>query len=268
MLSDPSPLMCLFLFAHQDDEFGVFAAIEQAVACGQRPVCVYFTNGAATVAAERRDAESRAVLLRLGVAAEDMHFVGSRLGLADGSLYQHCEQAFTATAQILALLPAPQTVYLHAWEGGHQDHDAAHVISLALAQRWPQAELRQFALYHGARLPGSLFRVLAPLAENGPVSRFSVPWPARWRHLRLCWGYPSQLKTWIALFPFVLWHALGGGAQQWQAIAHHRLQQRPHAGPLLYESRRAESWERVKTALDAFSSRHLIITPLANKTPE
>jgi LmbE family N-acetylglucosaminyl deacetylase len=246
------------LFAHQDDEFGVFAALEQAVSVGSRPVCLYLTDGASTVPAQRRDAESRAVLRQLGVAEADMHFIGSRLSFADGRLYEHCEQALDAARQEMAAYPAPTRVYLHAWEGGHQDHDAAHVISLALAQHWPQADLRQFALYHGARLPGSLFRVLAPLAENGPVQRQPVPWPARRRHLRLCASYPSQRKTWIALFPFVLWHMLRGGAQQTQAVNLRCITQRPHAGPLLYESRGAASWQTLKAALTPFITNHFV----------
>lgn len=35
----------IYLFAHQDDEYGVFNAIEKSVAAGRQPVCIYLTNG-------------------------------------------------------------------------------------------------------------------------------------------------------------------------------------------------------------------------------
>ena len=60
----------------------------------------------------------------------------------------------------------PDEVYLPAWEGGHQDHDAGHLLGLSLAA--PGLRLRQFPLYQGAGLPGPFFRVMAPLPGNGP----------------------------------------------------------------------------------------------------
>lgn len=263
MPSDPAAPFApwsLFVFAHQDDEFGVFAALERLVEQGVRPVCLYLTNGGASVDPARRDQESRAVLRRLGVAENDIHFIGSRLGIADGSLHRQCAQALSGAEALVsafsAAMAAPQQVWIHAWEGGHQDHDAAHVIGRLLALRWPAVEVRQMALYHGQGLPGSLFKVLSPLAENGPVQGFSLPWRQRVRHLRFCWCYPSQTKTWIGLFPFVLWHALTIGRQQWQVLNGPTLPaaplHRPHTGPVLYESRRAAQWDQVAQALEEF----------------
>jgi LmbE family N-acetylglucosaminyl deacetylase len=252
----PTSPWALFVFAHQDDEFGVFAALEQAVAQGVRPVCLYLTNGGAAVDPARRDQESRAVLHRLGVAEQDIHFLGSRQGIADGTLYQQCAEALAGAEALLAPFPAPQQVWIHAWEGGHQDHDAAHVIGRLLALRWPQAEVRQMALYHGQGLPGPLFKVLSPLPSNGPVQGFALPWGQRLRHLRLCWCYPSQTKTWVGLFPFVLLHALTVGRQQWQGLNGPLLPasplMRPHSGPVLYESRHAAQWDQVAAALEEF----------------
>ncbi len=58
----------LFLFAHQDDEFGVFQKIIDEVGKGRAVYCVYFTDGRfGKVSAQCRNQESLAVLLRLGV---------------------------------------------------------------------------------------------------------------------------------------------------------------------------------------------------------
>ena len=66
--------MKIFLFPHQDDEFGAFYAIDRAVADGDLLV-VYLTDGAyGGTSAQTRRAESQAVLHRLGVRDEQIGF--------------------------------------------------------------------------------------------------------------------------------------------------------------------------------------------------
>ena len=67
MPTEPLRAVALFLFAHQDDEFGVLQRIAHYRARGVRVACAYLTDGrtARAVSAER-NAESRAVLQRLG----------------------------------------------------------------------------------------------------------------------------------------------------------------------------------------------------------
>ncbi|MCB9885824.1 MAG: PIG-L family deacetylase [Planctomycetes bacterium] len=241
----------LFLFAHQDDEFGVFAEIERRAREGE-VTCAYFTDGAAAGDPARRDAESLAVLRRLGVAAERVHFFGVKHGIADGRL---CESLPTVAARVAALLdelPADARVFVSAWEGGHQDHDGLHAVTATLLhERGRIAQLRQFPLYNAARCVGPFFRVLSPLAENGPVEGLRLSWGERLRQLRHCWRYPSQWRTWLGLFPFVLLHMLLRGRQSLQAVDPARLAQRPHAGRLFYERRGLSSWQRMQEQLAA-----------------
>ncbi|GJJ01055.1 hypothetical protein RugamoR64_15930 [Duganella rhizosphaerae] len=239
--------VALFLFAHQDDEFGVFQTIEDCRRQGWRVRCAYLTHGAHG-SAERRNQESRRVLASLGVEQADIVFAGDALGIVDASLPRQLRAAGAWIGQWLAghaaelrLLCAP------AWEGGHHDHDALHFLALQAATGLGLGPLlRQYALYNAYRCPGPLFRVLSPLAANGPVESRPVPWAARLRHLRLCLCYPSQRLTWIGLFPFVLAHALLNGRQALQAAAPARLAQRPHPGPLYYENRRFYTWEQLQ----------------------
>ena len=108
----PVPAVCLF--CHPDDEFGIFAEIEAMVAEGARVICVYLTDGAyGGQSAARREAESQAVLRRLGVRPDDVHFLGSECGIGDGRLHQRIADALEATRWLLASLapaahrPAP-----------------------------------------------------------------------------------------------------------------------------------------------------------------
>lgn len=253
MASKPSS--ALFLFAHQDDEYGVYAAIADCVQRGLQVQCAYLTCASGALAAQRNQ-ESLAVLARLGVPAEAVSFAGDTLAIADASLPQRLaaaagwlEQWFTAA---LAEHGSIETIYVTAWEGGHHDHDALHALTCLLAARHGLlACVRQYSLYNAKGCPAPLFRVLAPLSENGAVSRSRLPWRQRWQHLRLCLMYPSQRNTWIGLFPFVLLHYLLRGDQQLQAVALQRLQQRPHAAALYYENRRFYRWEQLQQDLQA-----------------
>lgn len=243
---DATAPVALLVFAHQDDEFGVFAVIDDCRQRGQRVVCAYLTHGAGGSAA-RRNAESLRVLARLGVAAADVVFAGDLLGIADATLPRHMAPAGAWLARWMGGFDKVDLICAPAWEGGHHDHDALHFLTARTAHALGLgATLRQYALYNAWRCPPPLFRVLSPLAANGPVQRRPLAWGARLRYLRLCLQYPSQLGTWVGLFPFVLLHYALRGEQTLQPVTLERLAQRPHAGPLYYERRRFYTWQQMR----------------------
>jgi LmbE family N-acetylglucosaminyl deacetylase len=244
----------LFLFAHQDDEFGVYQRILECRRRGLRVVCAYLTDGqTADASAEQRNRESLAVLGRLGVAPDDVSFAGFELGIGDARLPQHLPAAADWIGRWLDRHPLLDALYVTAWEGGHHDHDALHALAVTLAsERGLLARTWQFSLYQANGLPGPLFRVLAPLPENGPAVAIGIPWASRLRHLRACLSYPSQRTTWIGLFPFVLLHYLLRGVEQLQPVAPARIKQRPHEGALYYEKRQFFTWPQMQAAISAW----------------
>lgn len=247
----PCERTALFLFAHQDDEFGVLQHIADYRRHGVRVACAYLTDGQARSArAAQRNAESRRVLQRLGVAAHDIAFAGEALGIADACLPLRLDCAHAWIGAWLDRHAAPAGLHVPAWEGGHQDHDALHAVAVELAAaRGLLASTWQYSLYHGAGRRGPLPRVLAPLAANGAASLRPIPWRDRWRNLRCCLGYPSQRATWALLFWPVAWHYLAYGTEALQPVSPARTHERPHAGPLYYERRRFFSWPRMQAAL-------------------
>jgi len=233
----------LLLLAHQDDEFGAQKLIEDAAAQGIKVHCVYMTQAPDPQLNTRRNQESLRVLSRLGVCAEDVSFAGEDLNIVDGHLQWHL--AAVADWVYRAVVDhAPLHIWIPAWEGGHPDHDALHAVVVELAAiHGFLGRVQQFPLYNGWRCKGPLFRVLQALPENGVVYAVRLPWSARWRYLRNCLAYPTQLKTWVGLFPFVLTLMLFKGVQQVQGVTRERLVQRPHSGRLYYESRGFSSWD-------------------------
>lgn len=262
-MAPPSQAAALFLFAHQDDEFGVYQRIFDCRRRGLRVACAYLTDGAAAgVGAARRNAESRAVLARLGVSGDDIAFAGERLGIGDARLPLHLDAAARWIDAWLDAFPAIDSLHVTAWEGGHHDHDALHALAVLLAARRGLLERTwQYSLYQAAGLPGPLFRVLAPLPQNGAPRAWPIAWRERVAFLRHCLSYPSQRMTWVGLFPFVLLHYLLRGTQALQPVDPARLRARPHEGLLYYEKRKFFTWEGMAEQLrlwrpDVFDRDH------------
>lgn len=249
----------VFIFAHQDDEYGAYLLIENAVRDERRVVCIYLTDGGDHgQLMARRNQESVGVLTGLGVSEDEIHFLGEAERIPDGRLLEHLDNAFRAAKKILDEIRNIEMLHLLAWEGGHQDHDAAHIVGVALAlQLQLLSRTVQFSLYNGAGLPGKLFRVLAPLEGNGLVTECPITWRDRLRYLHLMLSYRSQWKTWLGLYPPVLVAYLVKGMQEYQTINLDRLREPPHPGKLLYERRAYLSYAEFMSTVGPFLSRYV-----------
>ena len=124
----------VFLFAHQDDELGVFHEIAEARSRGEVVYCIYLTNGAWGGAdSEQRNNESRTVLRKLKVSEDHIMFLGSEFGIEDSRLVEQLEMTWNLLLDRIGELGPIDRVVMHAWEGGHPDHDAGYLLGLALA---------------------------------------------------------------------------------------------------------------------------------------
>lgn len=237
----------LFIFAHQDDEYAVAARLARERRAGHDVYCVYLTNGAAGgVSAETRDAESLRALSKLGIDQGNVFFLGSRLCIDDGQLVRHLEQSYRALIAwvIETLAIRPDLIYCLAWEGGHQDHDASHLVALAVAQHLEaRTALRQAPFYHGFGTPGRFFRTLTPLDTMAEIERRRLSWREAWKNAFLCLTYRSQARTWIGLFPQSFINLVLRRTERVGAVDPKRIQERPHPGPLLYERMGRMSFE-------------------------
>ncbi|MCZ4280909.1 PIG-L family deacetylase [Kiloniella laminariae] len=237
-------MLHVFLFSHQDDEFGVFKVIEDLKDNLENAHFIYLTSGTfdGNLSASRNK-ESLNVLSKFGITSEQVHFIGGQQQIADGQLYKNISAAENTLHHLFKKIGVPNTLYIHAWEGGHQDHDAAHLLGLALATRYNCLKNTfQFSLYNGYALPWIFYRVLTPISHNGEIIKIRISWKERWRYLKHCCSYPSQLKTWIGLFPFTLCHYLFDGHQKLQPCSLEPIIKAPHEGTLLYEARKVTSY--------------------------
>ncbi len=230
----------LFVFAHQDDEIAAAARIAHLVRSGATITCVYLTNGEGRGASSAvRDEESRRVLAHLGVDLARVYFAGSQERIPDGSLVEHLDRAL-ALLELHVTEPVDE-VWCLAWEGGHQDHDASHLVAVAFAARRGLLDRTfELPLYRRHRL--LTFQTLAPL-------RMGKPWTARpiglreaLRILALCRFYRSQRRSWLGLLPTATLRLLIERCEWTRVVDVTRLTQKPHEGALLYEKRFGVAW--------------------------
>lgn len=227
----------VFVFAHQDDEYGALPWIEHEIRSSNNVWCVYLTDGASRVPAAVRDYESRSALISIGVLEERIIFLGDEKRIRDGYLLQHMDRA----ADVLQIWLHSVTktlarIYAPSWEGGHPDHDAAHLISGAVAASLGIAdECWHFPLYNAHNCPRPLFRTLRhiPRSAASRTVRYSIARGLRFAFF--CWHYRSQARTWLGLFPESLIRRVFLRRETVVRFDRNRVNQRPHAGELLYE---------------------------------
>lgn len=229
----------LFVFAHQDDDYGVFPCIAEETRRGVVH-CIYLTDGGA--AAEQRNRECLNVLGRLGVPPEHVHFLGQRHAFADGKLVARLEAAASVLSDFLQQHGAIARIYVPAWEGGHIDHDAAHAATLLAVQHAGLAvPVLQFSLYNAWHCPGPLYRVMHPVA-GASTQEVPIPLASACKYVALPWRYLSQWKIWLGLYPFILYVYLVRRTIELQDASFERMLQRPHDGRLYYERKPENSY--------------------------
>lgn len=241
----------LFVFAHPDDEFFCLPVICRELTSGRIVTCVYLTDGGYGGQSPRiRMDESVAVLSALGLDKDHIHFIGVQDKIPDGRLNLYLDSAYISLERTVARCHL-DAIYCPAWEGGHQDHDSCHVISLRLAGGHGNPPVMQFPLYNAYHtiLP---FNVMRTLPKNGPVSTLRVTLRDAVRYLTTVTRYRSQWKTWIALFPFALIRVLSHRRYTLQEARLARVLERPHDGKLLYERRGFANFSDISSNISMF----------------
>jgi LmbE family N-acetylglucosaminyl deacetylase len=249
-----SEMRILFVFAHQDDEIAAATRIAQCVRSGAEVNVAFLTDGQGRRArSDVRDEESRIVLARLGVDLARVHFIGSEQGIPDGSLVEHLDRALELLDARIA--GAMDEVWCLAWEGGHHDHDASHLVALAFAAKRRVASVFEVPLYQGYKLRGPLLQALKPLPVGGPWTGRVIKIREGMRIASLCRFYRSQRRTWLGLMPTALVRLVLGHREWSRRADRMRVRQKPHDGTLFYERRFGVRWEEFQRHARVFVER-------------
>lgn len=244
-----------FIFAHQDDELGVFPMIEQAVFNHKRPVCVYLTSGSDNdpTKSRMRENESIAVLKKLNVERADIHFLGSNYKISDGQLIANLKLAANSLIDIIKEYENISALFVHAYEGGHQDHDAAFVIAAQCLKELSLEEIgKQFPMYRASDVSFVPYTVNKTLQRNGPAFVTSNSRLSAFKYFVLALNYRSQWKSMLGLLPFYLYHWIFSSGIKTQPIDLGLAHDRPHKGLLLYEKRTRFTYTQFESHVSEF----------------
>ena len=225
---------------------------------GHSVYCAMLTNGSGYGASSTvRDAESLTVLTKLGVSADRVFFLGSRHAIADRKLVYSLEHCLELLEKQLSLAVIDQ-IFCLAWEGGHPDHDASHLLALAFArQRGLLQQTWQFSLYHGRGMPGGLFRVMTPLAPPKTWQRRRITLREAVAISLLIRHYRSQRSSWVGLLPEAMLRLVAFRREVMQRVSCEAVLARPHEGALLYERRFGVDYNTWRGAAEPFIRRHI-----------
>jgi N-acetylglucosamine malate deacetylase 1 len=251
------------ILAHQDDEVAMGPRISERVRSGGQVHCVFLTDGGAgRTRPNRRNAESLRALTSLGVSVQNVSFLGERAGIRDGHLVGQLDKAFqilkeaTVTAQ-------PMEVLCPAWEGGHPDHDASHLLALALAVQWRCLDsVWAYSIYNGHRTWGTFFRVAHRLPGFAEGGDWKLSFREGVRQALLCRFFPSQWRSWLGLFPELAWRVVGQRRLVEIRGSLDVIRRRPHDGSLYYERRFGMTYEAFRKLSDRFIREKIFLEPI------
>lgn len=238
--------MNVYIFAHQDDEFFCLPQLRKDAEEKKEVKLIYLTNGEFNnVCSSVRNLETLSTLFDLGIEANAVSFLGSILGISDGSLHRSASFVSRILAEIFTSIEI-DNIYIPCYEGGHQDHDSISFIINMLALP-TETKVYQFPLYNGYGVPFSFFRVMKNI--NGQVVsdksiRFKIS------DMKYIFNYRSQFKTFLGLAPFIMLRLLFNRTVTLVSYDSAYLKDRPHEGRLLYESRLGLSFRDVVDAIE------------------
>jgi hypothetical protein len=237
-----------YFFAHQDDEIGVFIQINKEIKKNELYI-FYLTSGTDKKINNKklylRDKESIKTLTSLGVKKENIFFIGRKLGIKHNELYLNAKKVTYFLENFITNIHKPSSIYTHSWEGGHEDHDTCNLITRRVKKKFRIKNCYQFSLYNAFKTSFIFFKVFNPIEiKNG--NKVFASLLDRIYFITLLFNYTSQLKIWIGLYPFIIYHYLIKGYNFIEKLNSSSTIERPHFGKLLYEKRNFCKFEILK----------------------
>ena len=246
----------LVLLAHQDDEFGFAPVISRAIKAKIHVVVACLTSGGFSKEPDStRDDELIASLKAHGVTSSNYWPIGSAECFPDSKLIEHLDAALTILeARILLFGLNVTALATHAWEGGHQDHDACNLVARKLLKRNLTAckLAMSFPMYHCENTTKPFFRAFNPVRSAIVHRVLKLTLVERIQILGLPIKYPSQVISLMGLYPFAFLEFGVFGRLHVLALETSLHIVRPHLGVLFYERRNKFSYREFEYLANLF----------------
>jgi LmbE family N-acetylglucosaminyl deacetylase len=149
----------LVFAAHQDDEvLGLGLTLVKHRSRGDRVTVVFTTNGAGPNWQESCAIKQAVSATRFKEACDALAIIGIDpaeivcLGFPDGGLHRYIPEASKDIAALIRAI-VPHTIYVHAIEGGHRDHDVTAFVVQEVSARLRISPVFEWAEYN-SEAPG------------------------------------------------------------------------------------------------------------------
>lgn len=238
------------LLAHPDDEVFLLPFLEEFTRASVSVTIFYLTDGSGTrrqFDPTQRLEETQRFLTDIGVSATVIS-VGVAHYIRDTRLHESVPAVLAAIQQ--QLTGTESLIITPEFEGGHPDHDACHYIG-ALVSDLLQVPHYSFPLYRSAGR-GLLFSVMSPFEGTEPAQHALVTPVVRSTRLnfaRIPIFFPSQWKTWLALYPVIMLRIMTSSNLRLMHRDTVNYSERPNEGRVFYEERGWLSFEDWSAAL-------------------
>ena len=247
-----------YIFAHQDDEIGVFNKILDDIKKEKEVFIIYLTNGITNITKKllsiKRKKESTTVLQKIGIKKKNIFFIGNTLNIYAGSLYQNFDKVHKKLNTTFKKNNDNIEIITHALEGGHEDHDACNLIVKKIGKDFKINDIFCFFMYNSFKTNLFYYKVFNPIKKLGPLNeiKFFSKLSERLFLISLLFKYRSQIIIWIGLYPFIIYHYLFKGYNLLQRLKYNEKFNKPHKGTLLYEKRKFCSYVNFKRNANLF----------------
>ncbi len=193
----------LWILAHQDDEVFGLHLIEDST----NNFILYLTDGVrlgAEYSSENRNEEARKSWNLIDNRSE-VNFFGSTHSIKDGMLLDSFKPAHLHEIIDLCLLQNIDEIITLEFEGGHQDHDIASLISQEISRRL-SLDCLTYTSYRAVHKSFPFYKVMSSQKQM-----MSEPRNPLIRKCRLTFNsfkvmriYKTQISTWFGLGIFIL----------------------------------------------------------------
>jgi hypothetical protein len=249
-------LCTLLVIAHHDDEFFFQPYLESYLSRGNKLTVLYTTK---CNLGGQRILETERFFMKYSNDQVEVISLGEIADVKDGSSYKKIEEIYEKSFEWIVKegKQFDQTL-THAWEGGHHDHDCAHLISMALSKSLQIEHVNCFFLYNSAFLPRPFFRVAQPFGHLVGKEVISISKLDALRFLFRARYYKTQMKTFLGLFPglFLSWFIRGRCIYLKNSFTESYLDA-PHTGVLLYERMFGVSFDEFRSSTKLFIQNKL-----------
>ena len=144
------------------------------------------------------------------------------------------------------------SIITHSWEGGHEDHDACNLIGRKVAYDNRIVDKSfQFSQYNAYNTKIIFFKVFNQIDQK-KGKKFFTKFEKRIFFIKLLFIYSSQIKTWLRLYPFIIFHYLFRGYNYIEKLNKDKFIKKPHQKKLLYEIRQFCNFEKFRSKTKFF----------------